>query len=82
MSSRHVSCFRFLPTGRHVLIRHYQLIPYGYLIYFSPSFSEVIKTHFSHYEGFEIFSGQIYLIMIIDTCNTSAAIGIKVAKII
>ena len=46
----------------------------------SASFREVIKTQFSHYENFDDLPGQIYFMMILDACNTSAAIDIEGAE--
>ena len=37
----------------------------------------VIKTRFSHYENVEELPGQIYLVMILGACNTSASINIE-----
>ena len=45
-----------------------------------PYFREVIKTHFSSYQDFDNFPGQVYFMIIIDTCNTSSAIDIEGAE--
>ena len=41
-----------------------------------PSFCEVIKTYFSHYEFLGNFPGNIYFVIIIYTWNTYSAIRI------
>ena len=41
------------------------------------SFCELIKKRFSHYEDFDNFPGQVYFMMILDTCNISATIDIE-----
>ena len=46
----------------------------------SALFREVIKTRFSHYKNFKELPGQICFMMILDACNTSAAIDIEGAE--
>ena len=43
----------------------------------SPSLFEVIKIPFSQYEDFDNFPSQLYFMMILDACNTSAEIEIE-----
>ena len=50
----------------------------GYLE--SPSFHEVIKIRFSHYEDFDDLPGQVYFMMIIDDRNISDEIDIEVPE--
>ena len=47
----------------------------------SPSYRETIKTRFSHHDSFEELPGQVYFMMVLDACNTSAAIDIDSAEI-
>ena len=47
----------------------------------SPLYRETIKTRFSHHNNFEELPGQVYFMMVLDTCNTSAAIDIEIAVI-
>ena len=46
----------------------------------STAFCETIKTCFSHYEDFDDLPGQVNFMMILDSCNTSAAIDIEGAE--
>lgn len=43
----------------------------------STPFRETIKTRFSHYDDFDDLPGQVYFMMVLDACNTSAAIDIE-----
>ena len=47
----------------------------------SPSYRETIKTRFSHHDSFEELPGQVYFMMVLDACNTSAAIDIDSAQV-
>ena len=46
----------------------------------SPSLFEVIKIPFSQYEDFDNLPSQLYFMMILDACNTSAEIDIEGAE--
>ena len=47
----------------------------------SPSYRETIKTRFSHHDSFEELPSQVHFMMVLDACNTSAAIDIDSAHV-
>ena len=46
----------------------------------SVSLREKIETRFAHYQDFSILPGSVYLMMIFDTCNSSASLDIETAR--
>ena len=47
----------------------------------SPAYRETVKTRFSHHKDFTDLPGQIYFMMVLSACNTSASIDIDTAKL-
>ena len=46
----------------------------------SVSLKEKVKVRFSHKKYFEVFPGQVYFMMVLDTCHTSASMDIDGAN--
>ena len=47
----------------------------------SPTYRETAKTRFSHHKDFADLPAQIYFMMVLSACNTSASIDIDTAKL-
>ena len=47
----------------------------------SPTHRETVKTRFLHHKYFTELPGQIYFMMVLSACNTSASIDIDTAKL-